>query len=176
MNCNGGKYMKKKMLVSFIIFLALIVSIIGIATITLAPRLVYNRTVINRDSGNFRVEIVDEISVSNTDKVEAYVNKLDTTKAIMNVRGLSKAGDFATATFPIINKSTDLYAALFAETSNTNSEYFDVTYNIAKPTNLAVGEKTTITVTVTLKKDVLVKEQTGTTVVTVKANPVQPKK
>ena len=41
--------------------------------------------------------------------------------------------------------------------------------------NLAVGEKTTITVTVTLKKDVLVKEQIGTTVVTVKANPVQPK-
>ena len=91
----------------------------------------------------------------------------------MNVSKLSAKGDTATATYTIENTSADLSAVLSATTTNSNTEYFKVTQNIAKAT-IGHGETTTITVTVELIKTPIIDGIESTIGVIIDANPQQP--
>ena len=55
-----------------------------------------------------------------------------TTTATMNITGLESVGDAVTCIFQIENKSSYLYADIYAQVTNTNSEYFKVTSNVSK--------------------------------------------
>ena len=82
------------------------------------------------------------------------------TAATISVEGLTTVNQTATATYTILNASTDLVANLVAEvTQNTNSDYFDVTTSFAS-NSVAAGDSTTITVSVRLKKTPI-ESQTG---------------
>ena len=91
----------------------------------------------------------------------------------MNVNGLTAKGDTATATYTIENTSADLSAVLSATTTNSNTEYFKVTQNIAKAT-IGHGETTTITVTVELIKTPITQDEETTIGVDITAEPQQP--
>ena len=96
----------------------------------------------------------------------------------MNVTGLTAKGDTATATFEIENTSADLSAALSVvePITNSNTEYFDVTYNIADPV-IGVNETTattTITVTVKLIKTPITQDEETTIGIILNADPQQP--
>ena len=54
------------------------------------------------------------------------------TTATMNITGLDSVGDSVTCIFQIENKSSYLYADIYAQVTNTNSEYFKVTSDISE--------------------------------------------
>lgn len=73
------------------------------------------------------------------------------TSATMTVTDLVSVGDEVTATFYVINNSTDLKAAISQPTVSGTTEYFTVTSALTDSEIGATG-KTTITVTVKLVK------------------------
>ena len=120
---------------------------------------------------NFKVMFSGTPTVSDSTYVTAGIT--DDINATINVSGLTKKGEIVTATYIIQNVSTDLTAELSATASNTNTEYFNVSYAIDE-TTLAKGEATTITVKVELIKTPIQEAVSSTIGVQIVASPVQP--
>ena len=120
---------------------------------------------------NFKVMFSGIPTVSDDTYATAAIT--DDTNAIVNVEGLTKKGDIVTAIYTVQNASTDLSADLGVSTTNSNTEYFTLSSEIAQ-TSLVAGEATTLTVTVELTKTPI-KESVRTTIgVQLEAMPVQP--
>lgn len=167
--------MNKKTVVGVVLFLAIVLLAVGFAAITAVNLVITGNTTATPSQENFKVEFTGEPETSDPGKVTADINEDDPTKATMDVSGLTAKDQFVTATFTIQNKSTDLSAQLTeVEAVNTNTEYFKVDTNIEAPTVVTAGSTTTVTVTVTLLKTPISGNETGTTTVTLKADPVQP--
>lgn len=95
------------------------------------------------------------------------------TTATINVTGLTKVGDKATATYTVENASAGIDASVVAASTVTNTDYFKVTTTglTSSATTIASGDKTTVTVTVELVKTPI-EDQEGTVTVTLTATPV----
>ena len=157
--------------VGLVLLIAVLLVAIGYAAITTVQLRINANATANQD--NFTVRFSGTPTVSDADKVDATLNPGDQLKATMNVSKLSAKGDTATATYTIENTSADLSAVLSATTTNSNTEYFKVTQNIAKAT-IGHGETTTITVTVELIKTPIIDGIESTIGVIIDANPQQP--
>lgn len=167
--------MKKntKVSIGIVLVIAILLVAIGYAAITTITLNIEGKSQANPDSANFAVKFVGTPVVSDSGKVTAGIEE-NALKATIDVKGLTAKGDTVTATYTIQNTSKDLSAVLSANvTSNTNSEYFDVSFNIADST-IAHGDSTTILVTVTLIKTPIDEDQTSTIGITVSADPQQP--
>ena len=119
---------------------------------------------------NFDVKFTGTPSVSDEAKVTAGI--ADDLNATIEVEGLETNGEIVTATYEIVNASENLSADLTIETTNSNTEYFDITSELAK-TNLEVEETTTVIVTVELIKQPI-EEVEATVNVKIIAEPLQP--
>ena len=161
--------------VGLVLLIAVLLVAIGYAAITTVSLNINGTANATAEQKNFSVIFSGTPEVSDPEKVTATLNEADAKKisATMNVEGLSAKGDTVTATYTIENTSADLSAVLSATTTNTNTEYFTVTQNIAKGT-IGHGEKTTITVTVELIKTPIEAGQEATIGVKIDANPQQP--
>ena len=167
--------MNKKTVVGVVLFLAIVLLAVGFAAITAVNLVITGNTTATPSQENFKVVFTGEPETSEPGKVTADINEDDPTKATMDVSGLTAKDQFVTATFTIQNKSADLSAQLTEVSAvNTNTAYFKVDTNIAEPTLVTAGSTTTVTVTVTLLKTPISGDETGTTTVTLKADPVQP--
>lgn len=159
--------------VGLVLLIAVLLVAIGYAAITTVQLRINGNANATANPDNFTVRFSGTPTVSDADKVEATLNPGDQLKATMNVSKLSAKGDTATATYTIENASADLSAVLSANTTNSNTEYFNVTQNIAKAT-IGHGETTTITVTVELIKTPITDGIESTIGVIIDANPQQP--
>ena len=74
------------------------------------------------------------------------------TTATMNITGLKTVGDSVTAIFTIENKSNDIYADIYTEVTNTNTEYFNVTSTLSESRMKPKTGKTILEITVELIK------------------------
>ena len=157
--------------VGLVLLIAVLLVAIGYAAITTVQLRINGNANATANQDNFTVRFSGTPTVS--DKVDATLNPGDQLKATMNVSKLSAKGDTATATYTIENTSADLSAVLSATTTNSNTEYFKVTQNIAKAT-IGHGETTTITVTVELIKTPIIDGIESTIGVIIDANPQQP--
>lgn len=167
MNKNSTK------VVGLVLIIAVLLVAIGYAAITSVTLNINGTANATTNKDNFVVRFTGTPEVSDADKVTATLSETDQLKATMNVERLTAKGDIVTATYTIENASPDLSAALTAVTSNTNTEYFDVSYDIAKGT-IAHGETTTITVTVELKKTPIKDNVSSDIGVIITAEPQQP--
>ena len=141
------------------ILVAVLMLGIGYAAITGTTLSITGTAAAGVDNSNFVVRFDQETPVTKNSFVSAAAITGDTA-ATISVEGLTTVNQTATATYTILNASTDLVANLVAEvTQNTNSDYFDVTTSFAS-NSVAAGESTTITVSVRLKKTP-VESQTG---------------
>ena len=159
-----------KIIVAFVIVAVLILGIAyasiqnitlhitGIATASSSPE-------------NFTVKFLENPQVSDANKVTATVT--DDINATLNVSGLSAKGEIVTAVYTIQNTSADLSANLGATISNSNSEYFKVTYDLAS-NNIAKEEETTITITIELLKTPIEESVSSIVGIQIVAEPVQP--
>lgn len=93
------------------------------------------------------------------------------TAATMTVTDLKSVGDKVTATFYVINNSTDLKADLSTPTVSGTTEYFSVTANLTDA-EIGASGKTTITVTVELIKVPITDTVSTTITVGFTASPV----
>ena len=84
-----------------------------------------------------------------------------------------KKGDVVSATYIVQNVSDDLSADLSVATTNSNTEYFTLSSELAK-TSLVAGEATTLTVTVELIKTPLEDSVSSIVGMQLTASPVQP--
>ena len=125
----------------------------------------------NPNDANFGVKFAETTEVSDASKVTAAIT--NDTNATINVVGLTSAGETVTATYTVQNTSTDLSADLSVETTNDNTEYFEITSQLGK-TSIVAGEATTLTVTVELLKTPIVATEKATMGIQLTAVPVQP--
>lgn len=169
--------------IGIVLLLAIVLVAVGYAAIANITLNINGTAKAEAKQTNFSVKFVkptgsedkDTIIVGGQGKTTASVT--DDTHATMDVTGLSAKGESATATFKIQNTSADLSALLSAKVTNSNEQYFKVTYNIAEPTTIIAAGTTTITVTVELLKTPVAEDAqtlTATIGVAVTAAPVQP--
>lgn len=120
---------------------------------------------------NFNVMFYGIQEVSNFELVSAEIT--NNTNATINVSGLTEKGQKEYATYTIKNESADLSAELSALITNSNEEYFLISYQIEE-TSLIAGEMTLLKIVVELIKTPLDESVNSTIGVELKAAPVQP--
>ena len=168
-----------KIVLGVVLVLAILLVAVGYAAIqTVNLKIESSSAQATPNQSNFTVKFTGTPTTGGVGTTTATLDETDELKASMNVTGLTAKGDTATATFEIENTSADLSAALSVvdPVENSNSEYFDVTYNIADPV-IGVNETTattTITVTVKLIKTPITQDEETTIGLTINAEPEQP--
>ena len=164
----------KKGLVIVLLLIAVLVLGVGYAAITSVTLDINGQAAATSDDENFDVNFVGTPSFdkmhANTDAtIVAAIS--DVHNATIQVTNLKKVGDYVTATYDIENVSPEeIIAELSANVSNSNSTYFDVSYEFEEDA-IAKGEQTTITVKVELKKVVVGDDQTADIEVAITATP-----
>ena len=164
--------MKKtsKIILTMIVIAILIIGV-GYAAIQNITLNISGTATADPSQSNFKVMFSGTPTVSDETYVTAAVT--DDINATINVEGLTKAGDTVFATYTVQNTSTDLSADLSVATTNSNTEYFTISSELAK-TSLIAGEATTITVTAELAKTPITESVSTTIGVQITAVPVQP--
>ena len=162
-------------IVGGVLVLAVILVAVAYAAITSTQLNINGTGNATANQSNFKVEFIGTPTTGGKGTTTATIDSSVKTNGTVTVNGLTAKGDEATATYTIENTSKDLSAELTANVSkNTNTEYFDVKYNIAEPRTLEQGATTTITVTVTLIKTPIDTDPTSEIGITITANPQQP--
>ena len=158
-----------------IIIVALSVSVlllgIGYAAIQSVTLNISGTAVADPSQSNFKVMFSGIPEVSDSTYVTAGIT--DDINAIINVNGLTTNGETVRANYTVQNVSTDLSVDLSVATTNSNTEYFTISSELAK-TSLIAGEATTVTVTVEVTKTPLAESVSSTIGVQLTATPVQP--
>ena len=101
-----------------------------------------------------------------TNLLNATATVTSDTEATINVSGLTKAGDKATATYVVENASNGIDANIVAVPSSTDTEYFKVTTTgiTTAESKIVSGNTSEITVTVELIKTPIEDKATTVTV------------
>lgn len=120
------------------------------------------------EQSNFKIAFVGKPSYSGEGKTELKINGNST--ANINVTGLKKVGDSATAIVTIENKSKELHANVYTKVTNTNTEYFKVTATLADNVLEPKNGQTTLRITVKLIKQPIEKVKTDISIKVI-ANP-----
>lgn len=94
------------------------------------------------------------------------------TSAKLDIIELDSVGDSVTAVFTIRNNSNDIYADLYTNIKNTNTEYFKVTTALSKSRIKPKAGIVTFQVTVELIKKPLIKEEKTAICANIFASPV----
>lgn len=103
------------------------------------------------NQANFKVRFARTPAPTVSDSTYATAGITDDHNATINVSGLTAKDQSITATYTIENASADLSADLAISATNTNTEYFEISSQLAK-TSLKAAETTTVTLTVKLIK------------------------
>ena len=158
-----------------VIIIAILVAVlllgIGYAAIQNITLNIAGKATADPSQSNFKVMFTGTPEVSDSTYVTAGIT--DDTNATINVRGLTTKGQIVSATYIVQNVSTDLSADLGLVTTNSNTEYFTISSELAK-TSLVAGEATTVTVTAELIKIPIQEAVSSTVGVQITAAPVQP--
>ena len=168
---------KKTLQIVLIVLVAVLTLGIGYATISNINLIIDGNATANPNDNNFKVHFVETADTPNLEgnvtlTGSADIDKNDNTMATFNVGGLTKEGDYAIATYTIINNSNDVGAKLSLELTNSNADYFKVTETITD-TELQAGDTTTGTVKVEMIKTPLTNEVTTSITAKIKANPLE---
>ena len=129
--------------------------------------------VANPNQSNFKVHFVQDKAPTVSNSAFATATVTDDINATINVSGLTSKGQVVSAVYTVKNSSTDLSSDLSVATTNSNTEYFTLSSELAN-TSLKAGETTTVTVTVELTKTPLDGNVSSTIGVQLTAAPVQP--
>lgn len=173
-------------IIAVVLVVALLIMGVGYAAISNITLEIKGSATADPSQANFTVkfsESADAITVDKSGITQPALatvtgSRTDATHAAITVNGLTAKGDTATVTYTIQNTSADLSADLTAIATNSNTEYFSVSYGFGSSktatANIAKGGATTVTVTVTLIKTPITASETSTIGLTITAKPVQP--
>ena len=156
------------------VLVAIVVLGIGYASISAINMIINNNATVSVNQNNYKVyftSTADTPSLTGNVTVtgSAEISSQDNTFATFNVEGLTKVGDYAIATYTVINDSEEIGAEILLNLSNSNKEYFRAT---ATDTQLQAGDTTLATIKVEMLKTPIDGEVTTSVVAKLKASPI----
>ena len=156
-----------------IVLVAILLLGIGYAAIQNVTLNISGTVAADPSQSNFKVCFVIDPEPTVSDSTYVTAGVTDDINATINVSGLTTKGQIVSATYTVQNTSTDLSADLSVATTNSNTEYFTISSELAD-TSLKAGETTTVTVTVELTKTPISESVSSIVGVQLTAVPVEP--
>ena len=141
---------KKNLHIFLLLLIAVLTLGIGYAAITSVNLYIDGDIASTPNQDKFRVHFIptdDTPSMVLDDGVtgNATIDDLDDTVAHLNVSGLTKKGDHATAVYTVKNDSNGIGTKIKLKIDNSNTEYFNV-LEIIDDDTLQEGESTTVSI------------------------------
>ena len=140
---------KKKLQIFLFVLIAVLTLGIGYASITAVNLMMNGKGTASASKENFKVYFTE--STITEGKGTVSIDEDDATIGYFDITGLSKVGDYAEATYTVLNNSNTIGAKISLNVTNSNIEYFKVTETVAD-SELQVGDETTATVKVEMIK------------------------
>ena len=165
---------KKALQVVLIALIAVVTLGIGYASITAINLIINGNATANVNQNNFKVHFTQAQAITGTTGVSgtSTIDAQDDTKAMFDVTGLTKVGDYAEAVYIVRNDSNGVGAEISLNLSNTNNEYFKVTETILD-NKLQAGEETTAKVKVEMIKTPITDSVSTSITATLIATPLE---
>ena len=144
---------KKTLQIVLLVVIAVVTLGIGYAAISAVNLIINGNATASVDQNNFKVHFTQAQAISGSTGASgtSSIDTQDDTKAMFDVTGLTKVGDYAEAVYIVRNDSNGVGAEISLNLSNTNNEYFKVTETILD-NKLQAGEETTAKVKVEMIK------------------------
>ena len=155
------------------ILVAMLLLGIGYAAIQNVTLNISGTVAADPSQSNFKVCFVTDPEPTVSDSTYVTAGVIDDINATINVSGLTIKGQIVSATYIVQNTSTDLSADLSVATTNSNTEYFTISSELAD-TSLKAGETTIVIVTVELTKTPISESVSSIVGVELTAVPVEP--
>ena len=165
----------RKRLKIFLFFLIGVLTLsIGYASISAINMLINGNGTASVNQNNFKVHFTQAQAITGTTGVSgtSTIDAQDDTKAMFDVTGLTKVGDYAEAVYIVRNDSNGVGAEISLNLSNTNNEYFKVTETILD-NKLQAGEETTAKVKVEMIKTPITDSVSTSITATLIASPLE---
>ena len=102
----------------------------------------------------------------------AKIEMTGPTNATMDITNLKSVGDYVTVIFVVENKSNSICADITTKTTNTNTEFFDITTSLSESIIKPKTGKTTLEVKIELIKLPIKKEEKSYFSIDIIANPI----
>ena len=134
---------KKILQIGLFVLIAVVTLGIGYAAISAVNLIINGNATARVDQNNFKVHFTGAQAISGSTGASgtSTIDSQDDTKAMFDVTGLTKVGDYAEAVYTVRNDSNGVGAEISLSVSNSNSEYFKVTETI-QDNKLQAGEET----------------------------------
>ena len=161
---------KKKLQLFLLVLVAILTLGIGYASITAINSIININGSVSANQENFKVYFTE--STITEGKGTVSIDEDDATIGYFDITGISKVGDYAEATYTILNDSNSVGAEISLQLTNSDNEYFKVTESV-EDNQLQAGESTTATIKVEMVKTPI--EDAVTTSITAKliASPIE---
>ena len=164
---------RKKIKVFLFVLIGILTISVGYASISAINLLINGNGTVSVNQNNFIVHFTEAKEITGTTGVSgtSSIDTQDDTKAMFDVTGLTKVGDYAEAEYTIKNDSAGIGAEISLNLSNTNNEYFKVTETILD-NKLQAGDETTASVKVEMIKTPINDSVTTSVTATLTASPL----
>ena len=165
---------KKTLQIVLLVLIAVVTLGIGYAAISAVNLIINGNATASVNQNNFKVHFTQAQAISGSTGVSgtSNIDSQDDTKAIFDVTGLTKVGDYAEAVYTVRNDSNGVGAEIKLSVTNTNSEYFKVTETI-QDDKLQAGEETTAKVKVEMIKTPITDSVSTSITATLTASPLE---
>ena len=165
---------KKTLQIVLLVVIAVVTLGIGYAAISAVNLIINGNATARVEQNNFKVHFTQAQAISGSTGASgtSSIDTQDDTKAMFDVTGLTKVGDYAEAVYTVRNDSNGVGAEISLSVSNSNSEYFKVTETILD-NKLQAGEETTAKVKVEMIKTPITDSVSTSITATLIATPLE---
>ena len=165
---------KKALQIVLLVVIAVVTLGIGYAAISAVNLIINGNATASVNQENFKVHFTQAQAITGTTGASgtSSIDTQDDTKAMFDVTGLTKVGDYAEAVYTVRNDSNGVGAEISLSVSNSNSEYFKVTETILD-NKLQAGEETTAKVKVEMIKTPITDSVSTSITATLIATPLE---
>ena len=144
---------KKALQIGLFVLVAIVVLGVGYAAISAVNLIINGNATASVNQNNFKVHFTQAQAISGSTGASgtSAIDSQDDTKAMFDVTGLTKEGDYAEAVYTVKNDSNGIGAEITLNLDSSNTEYFKVTETILD-NKLQAGDSTTASVRVEMIK------------------------
>ena len=165
---------KKTLQIVLVLLIAVLTLGVGYAAISAVNLIINGNATTSVNQNNFKVHFIQaqDITGSTGASGTSSIDTQDDTKAIFDVTGLTKVGDYAEAVYTVRNDSNGIGAEITLNLESSNTEYFKVTETILD-NKLQTGEETTAKVRVEMIKTPITDSVSTSITATLTASPLE---
>ena len=167
---------KKALQIGLFVLVAIVVLGVGYAAISAVNLIINGNATASVNQNNFKVHFTQAQAISGSTGVSgtSSIDAQDDTKAMFDVTGLTKVGDYAEAVYTVRNDSNGIGigAQITLNLTSSNTEYFKVTETILD-NKLQAGEETTAKVRVEMIKTPVAETVSTSITATLTASPLE---